>query len=179
MEPSDPKQFRTVLGHFATGITVVTTKDADSLYGLTVNSFTSVSINPPLVLVCVDKKSKTHGHVLNSGVFAVSVLAIGQEGVSKAFSRADTRQNKLEGVSFAEAKTGAPFIRGCLAYLDCKVVNTYEGGDHTIFLGEVVALGLRNRQSPLVFYAGKYTTVSTSAYHEIEYELTEALLREC
>src|SRR6185369_7051936 len=132
--------YRQVMGNWGTGVTVVTTKDNNGQpYGLTVSSFTSMSMNPILVLVCLNDRLSGLQFFKDSMKFGVSILSESQEQVSRLFAKKDTiRPPKL----FFEGETGEPLIRDSLMTLECKTVSTYEGGDHTIFLGEVVAAEL-------------------------------------
>jgi flavin reductase (DIM6/NTAB) family NADH-FMN oxidoreductase RutF len=134
--------FRQVAGRFATGITVVTTRSHDTLAGLTVNAFCSVSLAPPLVLVCVDLTSNTLPFIRESGIFAINILTSEQEHLSRCFATSNVdRYEHFCHASFHTAATGSPIIDGSLAFLDIRVVAEYPGGDHVIFLGEVVAMG--------------------------------------
>ncbi|MDP9349400.1 MAG: flavin reductase family protein [Gemmatimonadota bacterium] len=152
----DAIEFRRVMGHFATGVAIVTTRDpAGRPCGLTANAVCSVSIDPTLVLVCVDHRSDSHDCIGSSGVFAVNVLAQeGGETLARRFSAREV-QDKFRGVAYAEETTGAPVLPGALAWLDCRVVEAHRGGDHTIFLGEVMAADAREG-SPLLYYRGGY-----------------------
>ena len=134
--------FRQVMGQFATGVTVVTTETKEGLSGLTVNSFTSVSLDPPLVLICVDLKSHTLPFLRASGFFAVNFLTSEQEALSRCF--ATTSAERYEYFCHAPyhiAATGSPILDGVLAFIDARIVAEYPGGDHAIFLGEVEAMG--------------------------------------
>jgi flavin reductase (DIM6/NTAB) family NADH-FMN oxidoreductase RutF len=150
------REFRNVVGRFATGVAVVTAYDEEE-YGLTVNSFTSVSLEPPMILVCIDKGSNTHQHILKSARFAVNILSAQQEEISRLFARHELRAERFVGVTI-KRKSKPPLLKDCLASLDCKVAAVYDGGDHTIFLGEVEAIHHGGAGTPLVFYNGKYAT---------------------
>lgn len=152
----DPIEFRRVMGHFATGVTVVTTVRGDGEpCGLTASAVCSVSVNPVLVLVCVEHDADTHGCIVAAGKFAVNVLAEeGGESLSRRFATYEV-EDKFRGVAFREELTGAPVLEGSLAWLDCRVSQAVEAGDHTIFLGEVVA-GDAREGTPLVYYRGGY-----------------------
>jgi flavin reductase (DIM6/NTAB) family NADH-FMN oxidoreductase RutF len=135
--------FRQVMGRFATGVTVVTTRNQETLAGLTVNAFCSVSLNPPLVLVCVDLMSATLPVIRESGVFAVNILTDKQEHLSRCF--ATSSRERFEcfcHAGYHDAATGAPIIDDTLAFIDARVVAEYPGGDHVIFIGQVEALGI-------------------------------------
>jgi|SRR6266566_2402246 len=135
--------FRQVMGRFATGVTVVTTRNDKGLSGLTVNSFCSVSLDPPLVLVCVDLTSNTLSYIRESGVFAVNILTDQQEEFSRCFATSsEERYTYFCHARFHEAATGSPILVGALAFIDTRVVAQYPGGDHVIFLGRVEAMGV-------------------------------------
>ena len=150
----DPRELRNVMGHFATGVTVITTKDtAGKPFGLTANALSSLSLNPPLLLVCVDKTVDCYACFDQSKVFAVNFLSEEQEDLSRRFATKGIE--KFEGVPYHVGELGVPLLEGALGYLECKVTAGYEGGDHTIYIGEIqsaTALGER----PLLFFKGKY-----------------------
>jgi flavin reductase (DIM6/NTAB) family NADH-FMN oxidoreductase RutF len=149
-----PDEFRRVLGHFATGVTVVTTVDAGRRpTGLTVSAFASLSLDPPLILVCVDHKSQTYSALMERGGFAVNVLGTGHESISRRF--ATTTTDKFDGVAYAESPLGLPLIEGALAHLECTTVSTHVEGDHTILVGRVERTSLGDGE-PLLYFRGKY-----------------------
>lgn len=153
-----PDEFRRVLGHFATGVTIVTTCDEDARpTGLTASAFTSVSLSPPLVLVCVDHKSQSYQPLLESGRFAVNILRIEQEEVSRRF--ASTRLDKFDGVPFRLSALGLPLLADALAWVECTTANTYVEGDHTIFIGRVEEVQFGEGE-PLLYYRGRYERLS-------------------
>ncbi|HZU69676.1 MAG TPA: flavin reductase family protein [Ktedonobacteraceae bacterium] len=134
--------FRQVMGQFATGVTVATTCEHGRAAGLTVNSFTSVSLDPPLVLICVDLRSNVLPHFRESGVFAVNILTNRQEALSRCFATmSEERYENFCHASYHVAATGAPIIDGVLAFIDARIIAEYPGGDHAIFLGQVEAMG--------------------------------------
>lgn len=150
----DTRLFRRALGQFATGITVVTTRDAGGrLLGLTVSAFCSVSLHPPLVLVCVDAQSETHAAFLESGVFGVSILAEGQEAVSERFARAG--HPKFADLEMLTGESGAALVPGALAHIECRLAAAHPAGDHTIYVGKVLGLSVHPGR-PLVYHAGAY-----------------------
>jgi flavin reductase (DIM6/NTAB) family NADH-FMN oxidoreductase RutF len=152
--PIDKNELRRVMGHFATGVTVITSlRSSGELHGLTANAFTSVSLTPPLVLVCVDKKAESYPCFEESGVFTVNILADDQEDLSRKF--AVSGGNKFVDISYRRGANGAPILNGTLGYIECKVVSTYEGGDHTIYLGEIEQAETRDAR-PLLFFRGGY-----------------------
>ena len=146
---------RRVLGRFATGVTVVTTGSVDDPHGMTVNSFTSVSLDPPLVLICVDHRRASHERIRRAGRFAVSVLSAEQQPLSEYFAR--QRAALADGaLKLFAGRTGLPLIEGALAHLECRVVATFPGGDHSIFVGEVEHAAVGEGGSPLIFFEGRY-----------------------
>lgn len=152
--PIDKQEFRRVLGHFAAGVTVITTVGDDGKpYGLTATAFTSVSLEPPLVLVCVDKRAESHPHFHTSRVFAVNFLGVDHEHLSRRF--AVTGGDKFKDVAIRAGVTGAPLLSEALGYLECRTVDIFEGGDHTIFLGQVEAADAREGE-PLLYFRGAY-----------------------
>jgi flavin reductase (DIM6/NTAB) family NADH-FMN oxidoreductase RutF len=152
--PIDKQEFRRVLGHFAAGVTIVTTVSADGTpYGLTATAFTSVSLEPPLVLVCVDKQAESHPHLRASRVFAVNFLAADQQELSRRF--AVSGGDKFAGVRLRPGTTGAPVLADVLGYLECRTTDICEGGDHTVFIGQVEAADARAGE-PLLYFRGAY-----------------------
>lgn len=149
----DAKAFRQALAQFATGVTVVATLDPEGQpRGLTVSSFCSVSLDPPLVLVCVDNRSETHAGFEASQVFGVSVLAEEQEDVSRRFATLGSDRSSFE---FTRGASGAPLVPGALAHIECRLRAAHEGGDHRIYVGEVLALDSRPGR-PLLYHASGY-----------------------
>ncbi len=147
-----------MLGHFAAGVTVVTTVGDDGTpYGLTATAFTSVSLEPPLVLVCVDKRAESHPHFHTSRVFAVNFLGVDHEHLSRRF--AVTGGDKFKDVAIRAGVTGAPLLSEALGYLECRTVDIFEGGDHTIFLGQVEAADAREGE-PLLYFRDAYRQIS-------------------
>ena len=144
-----PDDFRHVLGHFASGVTIITTCDADGRpTGLTASAFTSVSLDPPLILVCVDHKSQSYPALRERGRFAVNILAPRAGGACRAGSR-PRGSDKFDGVpSPDQRRSGLPLLDGALAQLECTTVNVHLEGDHTIFVGRVEARARRRRATP-------------------------------
>jgi len=154
--PAD--EFRQVLGHFASGVTVVTTTGEDGRpTGLTASAFASVSLEPPLVLVCVDHKAESYPALRERGRFAVNVLTAAQEDVSRRF--ATTRLDKFEGVPHRAGALGVPLLDGALAQLECVTVSAHPEGDHTIFVGRVEH-ARDDAGEPLLYYRGRYSRLS-------------------
>lgn len=165
VEPStsvDPVAFRQVLGRFTTGVTVVTTCHGARRAGITVNAFCSVSLDPPLVLVCVEHRNYTHDLLVDSGIFAVNFLTSDQADVSRCFAgQSDFKFQDFCGVATHEMATGAPVFDECLAFVDCRVTAVYPGGDHSIIIGRVEALGSA-QATPLLYYHGQYGRLDES-----------------
>ncbi len=154
----DAKALRNVCGHFVTGVTVITSGSAARAAGTTVNSFTSVSLDPPLVLFCLHNDSRLRQIVETSGVYVVNFLSGRQKRLAWAF--ANQERAGLRDVAHRHVSTGVPVLSEALAFLSCRLVNTFEGGDHTIFLGEVVELGVpRRHQEPLIFFRGSLSAL--------------------
>lgn len=153
-----PDQLRAALRHFATGITVLTA-GRDTPQGMTANSFTSVSLSPPLVLVCVNRASVVHQAVLDHGSFAVSVLSGSQEYVARYFADHSRPRGRagFDIVGWSPGRgTGAPLIHGALAWIECALAAVYEGGDHSIFLGSVLASEHGSAADALLFFGGEF-----------------------
>jgi flavin reductase (DIM6/NTAB) family NADH-FMN oxidoreductase RutF len=149
--------YRRTCAQFVTGITVVTTLDSDGHpHGMTVNSFSSVSLDPPLVLVSIDLKNAILGHFISSSWFAINILAEHQEDLSRRFSSAS--ENRFLEVSWHAGTSGTPLLNGVLAHLECSVVRTFEAGDHTVLIGEVRRAGYTEGK-PLVFFDSAYRQV--------------------
>lgn len=150
----DPRELRNIMGHFITGVTVITTKDADGKpFGLTANAFSSLSLDPPLVLICVDKKVDCYACFEQSKAFVVNFLGEEQEYLSKRFATKGIE--KFEGIAVRHGQLGVPILDGVLGYIECQIVNTYEGGDHTIYVGEIQSAAASGDR-PLLFFKGKY-----------------------
>ncbi|MBU6282011.1 flavin reductase family protein [bacterium] len=155
----DQSEFRRVLGHFATGVTVVTTLDAEGKpAGLTANAVSSVSLDPPLVLVCVDKKAETAACFAASGVFTVNILSEEQEGLSRRFAKSGP--DKFSGVGFHAGGNGAPVLEGALARIECRIRQSVEAGDHVIHIGLAEAIGVEGELDPLLYFRGGYRNLA-------------------
>jgi flavin reductase (DIM6/NTAB) family NADH-FMN oxidoreductase RutF len=157
-EAMDPKQFRQALGMFATGVTVVTTIAPDgSPRGLTANSFTSVSLSPPLVLVCIDRAAKSYTAFTQGNGFAINILSQDQRELSQRF--ASKTADKFAGVDWSKGANGAPILDGALAWLECRHWRWVTAGDHIVLIGEVVDLGV-NPGQPLAYFGSAYGAVA-------------------
>lgn len=161
-EPTiDTRSYRTLVGRFATGVTVITVNDGGEYRAMTANSFTSVSLEPLLVLICVTHDASMHGPIHEAGTFAVSLLAADQRPVAELFARRGELTEPMGGVPFHVGGTGAPLVDGALGCLECEVWREYDGGDHTIFVGRVVDMDFsRPDDGPLLFFAGRYRTIA-------------------
>jgi 4-nitrophenol 2-monooxygenase / 4-nitrocatechol 4-monooxygenase, reductase component len=152
--PIERNELRRVMGHYATGVTVITTFSKEGkLHGLTANAVSSLSLDPPLLLICVDKKAESYSSFEESGVFTINILADDQEDLSRRF--AVSGGEKFEGVAYRRGANGAPILNGALGHLECKLYATYEGGDHTIYLGLIEEAQTREAK-PLLFFRGGY-----------------------
>jgi flavin reductase (DIM6/NTAB) family NADH-FMN oxidoreductase RutF len=152
------EEFRRALGHFTSGVTVVTSKSQNNKpQGITVSAFTSVSLDPPLILVCIDKRASLHDHLAEGSYFAVNILGDDQELISRRF--ASKEEDRFEGTGFTYGVTGSPLLTGALATVECRVVHAYPGGDHTIFVGEVEATGVKDGK-PLAYFRGGYSQLA-------------------
>jgi flavin reductase (DIM6/NTAB) family NADH-FMN oxidoreductase RutF len=150
-------EFRRAMGRFATGVTLITTRLGDDLHGMTANAVTSLSLDPMRVLVCVDKAADTHDILSKAGVFAVNILNRRQAEISDRFAKKEfDGAHGLDDIPHGFAVTGSPIIEGAIAYLDCRTAMEHHGGDHTIFIGEVLEAKELSEDAPLVFYRGKY-----------------------
>jgi flavin reductase (DIM6/NTAB) family NADH-FMN oxidoreductase RutF len=150
----DAALFRDVLGQWPSGVTVVTTLADGTWHGMTASSFSSVSADPPLVSVSLLKKIYTHELFQNSGVFGVNILAKDQTEVGKRFAGMNPEiTDRFEGLDVVTAETGVPLLTQSVAWLDCRIVHRYDGGDHTIFVGEVVAAEVTRQTGPLLYHS--------------------------
>jgi flavin reductase (DIM6/NTAB) family NADH-FMN oxidoreductase RutF len=154
----DPEALRLVLRSWATGVTVVATALEGARHGMTVSSFTSVSLDPPLVLVSLERATHTHRMLEESGCFAVTVLGEGQQAISDRFAgRQPEGEDRFAGLETFTLASGAPFINGGLAFFDCRVVSTYQAGTQTVFIGEVLAVqGGDASAAPLLYHDRDY-----------------------
>jgi flavin reductase (DIM6/NTAB) family NADH-FMN oxidoreductase RutF len=157
-------EFRSALGSFATGVTVITVDYEGEVHGMTANAFSSVSLDPPLVLVCVDHRARTHAHLHARKRFGVNVLAHDQQIISEYYARPaqDHRHAEQEaGAHFDRTAHGTPVLNGALAYLECRLHSSQDAGDHTIFIAEVEEVVVRGGD-PLLYYRGEYRTIGRS-----------------
>ncbi len=154
------EDFRNALRKFATGVTIVTVASDDDLHGMTASAFASVSLDPPLVLVCLDKTSRTRSLVARTGEFAINVLRSDQEEMSRAFSRPGIKP--FDTIGHRRGSNGAPLLDGAIAVLECTTYRVFEAGDHEVVLGEVGACAFADGE-PLVYFEGSYRSLRSSS----------------
>ena len=157
----NPAEFRKAMGAFATGVTIITVDLDGEVHGMTANAFASVSLDPLLVLVCVDHSTRTHDHLHARKRFGVNVLSADQRAISEYYARPDRSHEHAEteaGARFERTVHATPMLRGSLAYLECRLHSAEEAGDHTIFIAEVEDVVVREGD-PLLFFRGKYRNV--------------------
>jgi flavin reductase (DIM6/NTAB) family NADH-FMN oxidoreductase RutF len=148
----DLQEFKNALAHWASGVTIVTTLAEGKPVGITASSLTSVSVEPPQILICVGRRLFTHGAIGASGIFAVNILSVAQEGWGKRFAGLLPEMgDRFVGIDWTTAQTGCPILPNVLGWLDCRLRHTYDGEDHSIFVGEVVAAGYK-RGAPLLYF---------------------------
>jgi len=160
--PVDVSVFRKAMGSFPTGVTVVTVAcDDGNMHGMTVNSFSSVSLDPMLVLVCLNETSRGVGLIERAEAFVVNVLSAGQQDLSRRFANRHRPAGPamFDGVPFEPGVTGCPVLAGATASFECRLRQSHRAGDHLIVLGEVVALAHRPQLEPLIFHAGTYKSL--------------------
>jgi len=154
--PVDRDKFRHTLGSWASGVTIVTSQHGAERMGMTVSAFSSVSLDPPLVLVCADKSSNTNGVIKQSGAFTVNVLGRDQSALSNLFADKKREAIRFDGLDCKTGATGCPQLPGALATLDCRVYEAIDAGDHIIYVGSVEAAAIDAEQEPLVYWRGGY-----------------------
>jgi flavin reductase len=152
------RDFRDAVGGFATGVNVITTRGEDHAYGMTASAFSSVSLDPPLILICIGTSATGTEVVRQNGVFAVNILSAEQEPLSRYFASKDRPRGRdaFRSVPHRGEVTGCPILEGAAGFLDCSVHAEHEAGDHLIFIGEVLALGVDPDARPLLFHGGQY-----------------------
>ncbi len=163
---TNPQEFRRVLGRFATGVTIVTSNHQGRAFGMTVNSFTSVSLKPPLVLFCAGSSGLTAAAIQASQNFAINILSLDQHELCRRFAgqTADPEEDRFQELAVRPApQTGSPWLEGCLGWLDCRLHQIVTAGDHLILLGEVLALERGEAVDPLIFFEGGWPTVQKPA----------------
>ncbi len=150
----NPADFRKVMGRFATGVTVITARHAGETRGMTANAFMSASLDPPLAIVSVDKRANMHAHLPKAGVFAVNILAEGQEVLARHFAG---RPDPALAIAFADID-GIPTLADALARMTAELVGAHDCGDHTLFVGRVLRMTATEKR-PLLFFASRYGTM--------------------
>ena len=158
--PLDTRQFRDVMGTFTTGVTIITTLEKKIPYGITANSFTSVSLSPPLVMFCLGKSSTNFDAFMNSDCFAVNILTAKQDALSAHF--ATFEGDRFDGLNYSTWETGAPILENVVSAIDCRREATHDAGDHVIMVGLVVRAEVQNQSSPLLYFKGGYERLETS-----------------
>ncbi|HTK06903.1 MAG TPA: flavin reductase family protein [Ktedonobacteraceae bacterium] len=153
-------EFRRALGHFASGVTVITTQHQGQLHGTTVSSFCSLSLQPPLVLVGIDLQATIHDLIVESEVFAVNILAEHAETISRHFAR--RIPDKFSTIPYTLGKLGVPLLEDALTSLECRLVTRYPGGDHSIFIGEVISITSQPHRQPLLYFRSGYGRLHTN-----------------
>ena len=164
MEDEERRRLRELMARFATGVSVVAARHGPLLAGMTANAIASISIDPPILMASIAVKAETHGAIIGSHSFSVSVLADDQQALAECFAQ-PTTANKLKrfcDAAWHEAETGSPILEGALAYFDCRLTARHDGGDHEIFIGEIVAAGYREDAEPLLWYASGYRELATA-----------------
>ena len=158
----NPAEFRKAMGCFATGVTIITIDQDGEVHGMTANAFTSVSLDPMLVLVCVDHRARTHAHLHARKRFGVNVLASDQQAISDYYAGSAEEHQHAEsaGARFERTGHGTPMLQGALAYLECRLHSAQPAGDHTIFIGEVEHVEVREGD-PLLFFRGRYRDIGS------------------
>jgi len=155
--PITNEEFRSALSRFASGVSVVTTRDVDGkLHGITVSAFSSVSLDPPLILVCIERSAGSHHVFQESGVFVVNILSSEQRHLSERF--ASQLPERFDGVEMTLNIDGIPILANCLANLECRVKLTADGGDHSVFIGEVESASV-NDGDPLIYFRSDYRSI--------------------
>ena len=156
--PVSKDEFRSAMSRFASGVTVVTTKaEDDRLAGITVSAFSSVSLEPPLILVCIDTRASLHALLKEGAQFAVNILNAEQELISRRFASRD--EDRFSGTGYTIGENGAPLLTGALATIECRVVQSYPGGDHSIVVGEVEHATVAEGK-PLAYFRGGYAQLA-------------------
>jgi flavin reductase (DIM6/NTAB) family NADH-FMN oxidoreductase RutF len=158
---NENENLRQVMRNWASGVTVVSASDGRQHHGMTVSSFTSISLQPPRVLVSLEQTSRTHELAQLSGYFGITILAQDQIFISDRFAGriSSMDENRFEGLAIETLTSGAPFIVGGLAYLDCHIVHTYDAGTHTLFIGDVIAMCTAQTGQPLLYFDREYRTL--------------------
>jgi len=153
---------RSMMGRFATGVTVVAARHGPLLAGMTANAIASISVDPPLLMASINRRSETHVAIVGSHSFAVSVLGSTQQAIAECFALPTTaaKLQRFCDAAWHEAETGSPILDGAIAYFDCRLNNSYPSGTHTIFVGEIVSAGFEEAGEPLLWFGSRYRRIS-------------------
>jgi flavin reductase (DIM6/NTAB) family NADH-FMN oxidoreductase RutF len=165
MQDAERRRMRDLMARFATGVSVVAARHGPLLAGMTANAIASISVDPPLMMASVARKAETHGAIIGSHAFAISVLSAGQRELAECFAQPTTavKLTRFCDATWHEAESGSPILDGALAYFDCRLVERFDGRDHTMFLGEIAAAGYREDAEPLLWYASAYHRLGSPA----------------
>ncbi len=165
MDDAERARLRALMGNFATGVSVVAARHGPLLAGMTANAIATISIDPPILMASIARKAETHVAIVGSHAFSVSILADDQQALAECFAQPTTalKLTRFCDAAWHEAETGSPILDGALAYFDCRLTDRHDGGDHTIFLGEIVAAGYREDAAPLVWYGSQYRRLAPEA----------------
>jgi flavin reductase (DIM6/NTAB) family NADH-FMN oxidoreductase RutF len=167
-EPMDADRglwLRAMMGHFATGVTVVAARHGPLLAGMTANAIASISLDPPLLMASINRRSETHVAIVGSHSFAVSVLGAEQRFVAECFALPTTaaKLQRFCDAPWHESETGSPILDGSIAYFDCRLHESHAAGTHTIFIGEIVAAGYEEHGEPLLWFGSRYRSLAAEA----------------
>lgn len=154
--------FKTCLGRWPSGVTIITTASGEQIHGMTVSDFSGASLSPPLVTICCNRDSTTTRLIAEGGCFAVNILAADQQDLSNRFASKKLETVRFEGVDYGLGGSGAPLLDGVVAQLDCKLVGTHDAGDHVIYIGHVESAEVHDRE-PLVYCDGGYRRLAPEA----------------
>lgn len=154
-------EFKRCMARWPSGVTILTTRAGERIHGMTVSDFSGASLSPPLVSVCCNRESITTRLIAEAGCFAVNVLAADQQALSNRFASKKLEDVRFEGLEFERGPTGAPLIPGAVVNMDCRLVATHDAGDHVIYLGEIEAAQVHDRE-PLLYWDGAYRHLADS-----------------
>jgi flavin reductase (DIM6/NTAB) family NADH-FMN oxidoreductase RutF len=162
MSAEQARELRDMMGRFATGVTVVAARYGPLLAGMTANAIASISIDPPLMMASISVKSETHRAIIESHAFALSILSSEQRELATCFAQPTTaaKLKRYCDAAWHEAETGSPNIDDAIAFFDCRLVDRYAAGDHTMFLGEIVAAGFSDEVEPLIWFGSHYRSLA-------------------
>jgi len=163
MTDEQQRGLRSMMGRFATGVTVVAARHGPLLAGMTANAIASISVDPPLLMASINRRSETHVAIVGSHSFAVSVLGVGQEPIADCFALPTTaaKLQRFCDAPWHEAETGSPILDGAIAYFDCRLNASYPTGTHTIFVGEIVSAGFEEDGEPLLWFGSRYRRMTS------------------